>query len=719
MTRAYALGLTLGLIASAAAAAHTHQAHPLRAPIATARTAALAQARPAAGPIAILIDPAHELARFTPEIAFGAGVDGVPAPAVPKIYTPANVAKMLAAGFGPVSYRLYTELSVQDWHWSPAGTFSDGAQGYWTSGAPATKTVDTYGYRLPRRGNTGDQGNNDDYSRLDDGSAATFWKSNPYLTHTYTHEDDALHLQWVLVDLGKPTAIDTARIAWGTPWATNFVVQYWTGPDPFYGADTGEWVNFPAGPQTGTGGTATVALGQPGHMVRFVRVLLTRASGTCPAASTDPRDCMGYAIAELGLGTTTSGVFDDAIVHRADNRQTATYASSTDPWHRAADRVTDQEQPGLDIVLDSGLTRALPVTVPVPMLYSTPENAAAEIRYLKARGTNIARVELGEEPDGQFIVPEDYAALYIQWADAIHAVDPALVLGGPVYEGTLGDVFAWPNAAGERSFTRRFLASLAAHGHSADLGFFSFEHYPFDACSRSQVQADLLAAPGLIADVTRGWRALGVPATTPIYVTEANYSAGGNDFAQRVEGAVWLADFYGSLLSAGGAGAFFYEYEPIPLSPSACHGYGAYGPLLGNANYVAGKPLSQYFAVQLLTHHWTQRGAGEHRLFGATATPWVGAYPVQRPDGSWAVLLINRDLKVAHDVTLGFGARAFAGSVRGTVFGAAQYLWVEAGANGHPSPDGPAATFVTTGGAGKIYTLPKASATVLEGALAP
>ena len=104
---------------------------------------------PTTAPYRVTVDanPAHVLNRFSPDAAFGAGVDGVPFHAVPEIYTPSNVGKMLGAGFGPVSYRLYTELSVQDWHWNPTGSYSEaGGQGYWTSSArPARSIVNTYG----------------------------------------------------------------------------------------------------------------------------------------------------------------------------------------------------------------------------------------------------------------------------------------------------------------------------------------------------------------------------------------------------------------------------------------------------------------------------------------------------------------------------------------------------------------------------------------------
>ena len=98
--------------------------------------------------------------------------------------------------------------------------------------------------------------------------------------------------------------------------------------------------------------------------------------------------------------------------------------------------------------------------IPIAMLYGTPDDAAAQIAYLKKRGYAISYIEMGEEPDGQNMLPEDYAALYLQFATAMHRVDPALKLGGPVFEGVNEDIQVWPDAKGRTSWLGRFLNYL-------------------------------------------------------------------------------------------------------------------------------------------------------------------------------------------------------------------------------------------------------------------
>ena len=74
--------------------------------------------------------------------------------------------------------------------------------------------------------------------------------------------------------------------------------------------------------------------------VRFLRIWMTESSEHVrhTRLGSDRRNCVGYAIRELYLGTQSAdGKFYDLVRHTADQDQTATVCSSIDPWHEAAD----------------------------------------------------------------------------------------------------------------------------------------------------------------------------------------------------------------------------------------------------------------------------------------------------------------------------------------------------------------------------------------------
>ena len=197
--------------------------------------------------------------------------------------------------------------------------------------------------------------------------------------------------------------------------------------------------------------------------MRYLRIWMTESSNTCDThGSADQRNCVGYAIKELYVGTLSpDGQFTDLVEHLPSRQQTVTWPSSVDPWHAAADLDESKgDQVGFDFFFHSGVTRGLPAFVPIAMLYSTPEDAAAEIAYLYKRQYPIAYIEMGEEADGQHMLPEDYGALYLQFATAIHKLVPSAKLGGPAFEGTLEDVEVWPDSQGRVSWLGRFLDYL-------------------------------------------------------------------------------------------------------------------------------------------------------------------------------------------------------------------------------------------------------------------
>jgi F5/8 type C domain len=670
---------------------------------------------------------------FDPDLALGTSMDILQANHFDAVYSDANLKEALSAGWGPITYRLNTELTIAAWHWNPAGTWSDAAHqsGYFTGSADLHDPIrQSFGYPLTHRGSTRSDAASNKYSRLTDGDPATYWKSNPYLTKKFTGEDDALHPQWIVVEFDSPEDITTLKIAWANPYATKYVVQYWDGSDPFERPTAGNWVAYPNGViNDGRGGTAALKLASAPIKTKFLRILMTESSDTCDShGSEDPRNCVGYAVNELYAGNLNShGDFSDLITHTPGQSQTATMVSSHDPWHTAADIEPDHIQTGFDLFYNSGITNHLPAMIATGLLYVTPEDSAAELAYIEKRGYPISFVEIGEEPDGKKTMPEDYAALYLQWATALHRVDPKLKLGGPIFEGFNDDLLVWPDSRGRTSWLGRFVDYLKEHGRINDLAFVSYEHYPFPPCEGSW--SDLYREPELVAHILKTFREDGVPQNVPLMITESNLSWGLT--AQMTENfaALWLADNAGSFLANGGAVFYHSPIQPEPLRPG-CHGFSTYGNFVANEKLEIRQKTSQYFASRLINLEWVKHGAGMHQLAPAAADvtdeaghTLITAYAAKRPAGDWSLMLINKDPSNAHEVKIDFAndaektSRHFAGPVAMVTFGAGQYVWRPAGAKSHADPDGPPATSALNGKSDGKFTLPRASVTILRGKL--
>lgn len=90
--------------------------------------------------------------------------------------------------------------------------------------ATSEKILHSWAYPLPHRAATLGDGNG--WSRLTDGDLKSYWKSNPYLTKTYTSEDDSRHPQWVMIDLGTKVDVNAIRIAWANPFARDRI-KHW------------------------------------------------------------------------------------------------------------------------------------------------------------------------------------------------------------------------------------------------------------------------------------------------------------------------------------------------------------------------------------------------------------------------------------------------------------------------------------------------------------
>src|ERR1700687_5639078 len=241
----------------------------------------------AAHTVTVDATPSHVVNRFSPLYALGSTVDRVPSNATDVFFRSDQIEKVLSAGWGVISYRQNTDLFVQAWHWNPKGSWSDPAgKGYFTGEATPTSEMirHSYGYSLPHRGFTRNGGTElDGYSRLDDGDAESYWKSNPYLASQFSGENDSLHPPWVGIALDKKEKLNAIRIQWADPFARDFQVQYWVGDrDAMDEQDKGAWRDFPSAAVTdGNGGDRTLLLSASPVTPTLGRIWMTRSSNTC------------------------------------------------------------------------------------------------------------------------------------------------------------------------------------------------------------------------------------------------------------------------------------------------------------------------------------------------------------------------------------------------------------------------------------------------------
>ena len=195
-----------------------------------------------------------------------------------------------------------------------------------------------------------------------------------------------------------------------------------------------------------------------------------------------------------------------------------------------------------------------------------------------------------------------------------------------------------------------------------------------------------------------------------------------------IEGALLNADTVATFLSLGGEQTFLYGYEPneIIQEVDCSAGNNMLFLLGGDGNITYRMPT--YYGARLLTQEWAQPGDGVHELYLATidesapqAKPLLAAFPVLRPDGLWALMLLNKDSSNAHTVEVRFHNETsgseleFAGAVDLYQYSRKQY---ELSADKHepyPIKDEPPAHWTLPGSTALLVQLPAYSITVIRG----
>jgi hypothetical protein len=129
-------------------------------------------------------------------------------------------------------------------------------------------------------------------------------------------------------------------------------------------------------------------------------------------------------------------------------------------------------------------------------------------------------------------------------------------------------------------------------------------------------------------------------------------------------------------------------------------------------------PVSTFHTLRMVTTDWLDPQGGPHEAYRVSTNlqgnqkKLLSTFAVKRPDGMWALLLINKDDH--HAVRLSLDGIPGADASRGQLvtYSSAQYQWRSAGPNGHPIRNDPPAR--STANLADPIVLPPWSISVLQ-----
>jgi hypothetical protein len=190
---------------------------------------------------------------------------------------------------------------------------------------------------------------------------------------------------------------------------------------------------------------------------------------------------------------------------------------------------------------------------------------------------------------------------------------------------------------------------------------------------------------------------------------------------------LWLADNIGSFFEGGGAAFYHSPIQPQGLQNS-CEGWASWSNFVAPHEFDIAGYTALYYAAHMINIEWVQHRSGMHQMYSSSAdikdadgNLLVTSYAVHRPDGNWSLMLVNRDESNVHSVQVKFDDGvtkqhvSFTGPVSVVSFGSEQYVWKSDALNSHADPEHPPVGEVVDAGPDTVFTLPKASITVLRG----
>lgn len=532
---------------------------------------------------------------------------------VPKLQTARVTGTVLPIWNSPSLYQgLHRGLSEQgfrvlrfpngsasnSYHWNGEGKF-DSATGIWHP--DSSKVGPGWLANTRYRGTTKNNYGSIFHSLIDDGADSTFWWSDPL---------GGSH-PWVTMDFVADSAVDSVRIAWGDLRPDSVVVG--TIATSNWNAYRGVDAHLEPLAQAKVDGKVTT-LTFPSKSFRFLAIV--------PRGVGD----QGVQIAEVTAWSKGQPVTKN-LPSQAD--QTPVTAMGA---HPGADRASDWSGTGVppwDFATFWDYIQTIPgaqAQICVNYGTGTPEEAAAWVRYANVqKKLGIRYWQVGNELDGAWeeggpVDARQYAAKFLAYAKAMKAVDPSILVLGPVMS-TMDFANAASGQLDGTTWTEevlRLVGEAEAKDNVRYLDGFDFHAYPYWTNGTPKASEGLSAMRDLGGNLDTLWammqRRLKDPGSRLVSMSEFNISVVPMDLMMRPENALGMASMLSQLVERFGGNAMSIVWESYEAGGTQSGGtYGALTlfsePRSGSAASTRYVPNSPYWGNWMVSKAWAMDSA--------------------------------------------------------------------------------------------------------------
>lgn len=302
-----------------------------------------------------------------------------------------------------------------DYHWNGIGKYD--STGLWITTEEEGKYAPGFLGETIYRGTTKDNYGFVRRSHLADGNMNTIWWGEIL---------DPNDPPWVVVEFPEKKSIDSLQISWGDLRPKAFQYEYWTT----------DYAEYPGVHQALTNDLkleASVKVTGPetlykGKSVRTRYVAIRFKLQDLPGKGVQIREMKMFSNGEDLLAGNEYKMY--AMSTRNGDKARTDWTNI--PWH------FEEFMKYLGTLPKSADGKPAQAVICVNAGTGTSKEAAAWVRYAnKVKGYNIKQWEIGNELDGEWeesgpISARHYAARYLEYARAMKAVDPTIILHGPL-----------------------------------------------------------------------------------------------------------------------------------------------------------------------------------------------------------------------------------------------------------------------------------------------